>query len=337
MKAVIIGAGRMGRRHIHAVAQAGLELAGICDLNKDALRVACDEEKISEDLCYTDAKQMLDEVQPECLVVSTTAPSHDGLVCLAAEKNVKFILCEKPMAVSLAKAQKMIDTCKKYGARLAINHQMRFMEQYTLTKSISESDELGGIVSISIHAGNFGLSMNGVHYFEMFRYMTGEYPSKVSAWFSSSDVPNPRGPQFLDKAGQIRLESESGKRFYLDAGDDQGHGLHVTYGCRHGFIVVDELEGTMTVTHRKAEHRDMPTTRYGMPWETYTRKISPADVVVPSAAVLQAMIEGDDWPDGTCGLMAMKSLVAAYASDKLGGKPVSLESDIDYTEEFPWA
>ena len=57
---------------------------------------------------------------------------------------------------------------------LAVNHQMRFMEQYLTPKAIIEGDAFGGLTSVTVVGGNFGLSMNALHYFEMFRFMTGE-------------------------------------------------------------------------------------------------------------------------------------------------------------------
>jgi hypothetical protein len=223
---------------------------------------------------FADAAEMLVQVKPEVLIIATTAPVHAKLTCLAAENGVKAILCEKPMATSLADAQRMIDTCAKSGTNLAINHQMRFMDQYTLPKAMLDSEQFGGVTSIHVSAGNFGLAMNGSHYFEMFRYIAGEPAAEVQAWFSADKVPNPRGPQFEDRAGSVRLVTASGVRFTLDASSDQGHGVRVSYTARHGQIFVDELGGKMNWTVRQAEHREMPTTRYGMPWEEGARDIA---------------------------------------------------------------
>ena len=168
------------------------------------------------------------------MVVATTAPSHADFVCLAAKNGAKAILCEKPMAVSLADCDRMIEACAASGTRLAINHQMRFMEQYTKAKEIVEGASFGGLASATVVAGNFGIAMNGSHYFEMFRYLTDEMPVQVAAWFSADTVANPRGVQFEDRAGNVRITTAKGRRFYLDASTDQGHGMHVTYAGPYG-------------------------------------------------------------------------------------------------------
>src|SRR5262249_17915447 len=149
---------------------------------------------------------------PECVIIATTAETHADLVCAAAASGARFILCEKPMAVSLGECDRMIEACEKAGARLAVNHPMRFMQQYTEPKKWLASPELGGIGSVTVVAGNFGMAMNGTHYFEMFRFMTDEYPLEATAWFGDERIPNPRGAQFDDRAGSVQLRTASGKR-----------------------------------------------------------------------------------------------------------------------------
>jgi hypothetical protein len=200
------------------------------------------------------------------------------------------------------------------------------------------SEAFGGLASVTVVAGNFGLAMNGSHYVEMFRFMTGERAARVASWFSSETVANPRGAEFVDRAGCLRLETASGQRFYMDAGTDQGHGMHVTYAGRNGRIDVDELEGHLRLVVRKAEHRAIPTTRYGMPWETSERRIAPADAVAPTRAVLDALLAGRDYPTGEDGRAVVEALVAAHLSDERGGATIDLASTTLPRERvFPWA
>jgi predicted dehydrogenase len=215
---------------------------------------------------------------------------------------------------------------------------MRFMEQYLIPKAITEDEAFGGLKSVTVVGGNFGMSMNALHYFEMFRFMTGEAPRLVTSWFSDAVVPNPRGPQFQDRAGAVRLETASGKRFYLDCGVDQGHGMQVIYAGPYGHVYVDELAGVVHSTVREEQYRALPTTRYGMPAHRTTQTIAPADVIAPSSAVLQALIRGDHYPDGADGRLAMAVLVGAYLSHERGHAAIDLERDeLPADRVFPWA
>lgn len=318
----------MGMRHASVLKDAGLPLVAISDTNSDARDKAGQELGVAEANRYAAAVELLEKERPELVVIATTAPSHHDLVIAAVANGARKILCEKPMATSLAECESMLAACKAAGVDLAINHQMRFMEQYILPKALAASEQFGGLSSVIVSAGNFGVAMNGTHYFEMFRFLTDETPALVSAWFENVDLPNPRGPQFKDASGSIRLETASGKRFYLDCSGDQGHGVHLTYNCRFGRITVDELDGQMEYVARERQYRDLPTTRYGMPSEKVSQSITPADAVAPTRAVLEALMAGVNYPNGEDGMQAMRVLIAAHLSNTGGGAALDLRHDI---------
>jgi predicted dehydrogenase len=335
LRTAVIGVGRMGQRHIAAVRMAGSEVVAICDARQDALDAVARDERIEQG--FTDPAKMLAEVNPDCVVIATTAPSHAELTCLAAEAGVKFILCEKPMATSLADCDRMIEACAANGVRLAVNHQMRFMPQFTIPKSLGESDLIGGIGSINVVAGNLGLAMHGAHRAEVLRFVTGEHARWVTAWFSPERTPNPRGPEFEDRAGSLRLVTDSGKRLYIEAGADQGHGILSVYAGRRGQVFVDELSGIVETTARRDEDRDAPTSRYGMPAVRDQQTIPPADVVASAAAMLRALFAGDDYTTGEEARRALSVLVAAYVSDESGNVAVDLDRDLPRERKFAWA
>ena len=128
------------------------------------------------------------------------------------------------------------------------------------------------------------------------------------------------------------------EKTYIDASADQGHGVQVTYMGRNGRITIDELTGLMTTVVRQLEHREAPTSRYGMPIDIEERKIQPVELVESTKAVLEALLKGEDYPTLQDATMAVKALVAAYHSHRKGGMPVRL-ADIpdDDPEVFPWA
>lgn len=338
MKVAVIGLGRMGLRHLKILRESGHEIAGLADARPEAAVLAQSEFGVSPDLCFTSAEAMLEQVRAELVVVATTAPSHHDLTLRAVRSGATHILCEKPMAVSLRQCDAMIEACGAAGTKLAINHQMRFMEQYTRPKDIFASEAFGGLASATGVMGNFGIAMNGSHYFEAFRYLTDEPASLVSARFSRETVANPRGPQFVDRAGVVRIETPSGRRFMMDASADQGHGMLMVYAGRNGRLSIDELTGAAKLVVRKPEHRDAPTTRYGMPWTEDDFAIAPADAIEPTRAVLNALLAGVNYPTGADGLRAVEILVAAYHSDEQDGRTIHLGSEeLPRDRIFPWA
>jgi hypothetical protein len=168
--------------------------------------------------------------------------------------------------------------------------------------------------------------------------LTGEAPQEVSAWFSKESLPNPRGPQYEDSAGAVRLTTATGRRFYLEAGIDQGHGVTAIYGGRHGQLILDELTGVMHLSWRKPQERSLPVTRYGCAAMRETRTVLSADGLSGHRAVLHALLNGGDFPNGREAKLAIEVLVAAYVSNEHGHLPIRLgESALPRERKFRWA
>lgn len=337
--AALIGAGRMGKAHAMALRQLGVPLSAVCDPREEARAAVGDEFDVPEDKRFAFATDLYSALGSlDLVMIATTADTHAELTQQAAAAGVKNILCEKPMATSIADCKAMVAACAARGSRLAINHQMRFMEQYRLVKREFDSGALGRLTSMNVIAGCFGFAMNGSHYVEAFHYLTRSFPVEAVAWFSGEPFANPRGPAFFDQAGQMRFVTSDGRRLNFEIGIDQGHGMTVMYTGNLGHVFVDELLGKMVVTTRLPEHRTQPHTRYGMPSERREASFEVADNVTPTKAVLAALAEGRGYPSGESGLQIVTALVASYVSNDLGNAAVRLEALGRYAERhFPWA
>ncbi|MCE4538169.1 Gfo/Idh/MocA family oxidoreductase [Pelomonas sp. P7] len=335
----VIGAGRMGVRHVQAAKQLGMQVVGIMDVVAETAKAACKSEGLPESAAFNDAREMLARTRPQAVVVATTAPSHCDLVIAAADAGTRYILCEKPLASSLEEADRMLAACERAGAQLAVNHQMRFMPNYFRVKALIGTERIGPLVAVQVAGSNFGLAMNGSHYFEMFRYMTGRDIHAVQAWFDDVRLTNPRGPQFDDRAGQVRATTADGSSLFMDFSAGAGHGLQCTYICRYAQITVDELAGEIRITARKDEYRELPTTRYGMPADIERIAIEPVEVVAPTISLWKAMLSGETFPQGRdAGLHALRCLVAAHASHARQGSAVALaDTALSPSQHFDWA
>lgn len=73
---------------------------------------------------FTDLEQALAQPGVDAVYISTTNQLHLPQV-LAAAKAGKHVLCEKPLALSLADARRMVDACAAAGVVLATNHHLR--------------------------------------------------------------------------------------------------------------------------------------------------------------------------------------------------------------------
>ena len=319
-----------------ALESLSFSVESIVDINPQCLTgLDVNERNIS---FHSHSSEIINKSNIDITCIATTANQHIESALEAIDGGSRFILIEKPLGTSLKSIQLLAHVAKEANVKIAVNHQMRYLPQYLLTKDLLNSDSHAGLESMHVAAGNFGLAMNGTHYFEAFRFLTNEVPIEVSAWFDSCSLANPRGPQFQDSSGCIRVTTGSGKRLYVDASGNQGHGVQVTYMSRNGRITIDELTGRMTTVVRQPEHREAPTSRYGMPVEIEEHKIKPVELVDSTKAVLEALVKGENYPTLHDGTLAVKTLIAAYHSHRKGGIPVKIADIPDNNPEvFPWA
>lgn len=336
MRFCCIGAGRMGIRHLEAAKKLGFDIIGIADPSAAALQNVANEFGLADDALFTDSAVMLSNIMPEALVIASTAPYHCEIVNIAATHGVKYILCEKPMSQSIKQCQSMIEICRDNSVLLAINHQMMYMPQYQFVKRFVDTKEIGELRSITVAGSNFGLSMNGSHYFEMFRFLTGEELDTVSCWRDEILVKNPRGDQFSDISGQVRCFSSSNIRMTIELGGDLGHGMNLIFHFTFGQIFIDEFAGFIRVSKRKSEYLGMPTSRYGMPAEVSIHEFTPRDLVDLSVNVWTGILSGS-FPNGSVGLHAVKALVAANISAENKSLPVKLSDSLLVDKIYPWA
>ncbi len=335
----IIGAGRMGRAHIQAAQSLGMVCKFICDVDHSNLTAAKDICNASETKIFESLEKLQAEfVSTDLVVVATTTDVRANIVQMFASKPIQAILCEKPMASSVYECSSMIELCRKAGIRLAVNHQMRYMDQYTIIADALKSGRYGELCSMTVVGGCFGLAMNGSHYIEAFNWLSNSTPKAVTAWFAKSDLPNPRGPHFRDQAGEARLISTSGQRLLLNCGVDQGHGMTVVYATSYGHLFVDELNGYCHGAYRKEKYRDLPSTRYGMPVEEDRITFDPADNIHPTSRVISDLMLDANYPDGNAGKNVVSSLVAMWESVDSGNSTVTVSKlGNKVKRKLPWA
>jgi predicted dehydrogenase len=96
---------------------------------------------------FDDHRRMLDELKPDVAVICAPHPFHMTLAldCFAAGAHV---LVEKPVAVSVAEADRMIAAAADAGRILAVNFQQRFRPLIERARTLIEAGELGPLVRV---------------------------------------------------------------------------------------------------------------------------------------------------------------------------------------------
>jgi len=170
----IVGCGGIGREH----ARAYLRIPGVrvtAGAELDAERSERFRRDFGAERMYTDYGEMLEKEELDIVSVCTWPSTHCEVVLRAAESGLKGIMCEKPLAVNLDEADRMIEACDRWGVVLATGHQHRFDPQFVSAKELIESGEIGDPVLFWGHC-SLDLMNNGSHVADMLNYLNGDRP-----------------------------------------------------------------------------------------------------------------------------------------------------------------
>lgn len=177
---------KMPHTHIHAYHHLPeTSVVGVCDLNKDLIAETISHwSNIYPDLQgFTDYQQMLETCRPDILSVVTSDNRHADIVVHAAAHGVPGIFCEKPIATTLADADRMIAAVEKHKTVMTINHTRRWMPVFREVKTMVEEGAIGDLKRIHC---NFGgpraiLFRNGTHLIDMICFLADAAPAWVFA------------------------------------------------------------------------------------------------------------------------------------------------------------
>ena len=123
-RTAVIGVGSLGQHHARNYAELSIEgkgeFVGVCDSNEENARAIGEKNNCAY---FTDWRELLDKVDAVSIVTPTE--THCEIACAFLEKGVN-VLVEKPIALTLEEADKMIETAEKSGAKLMVGHLERF-------------------------------------------------------------------------------------------------------------------------------------------------------------------------------------------------------------------
>ena len=143
----IIGAGVMGRQHADAIARAPRwQLQAVADSQPEAAqRFATDRQC----RCYGSAQQLIGSGEVDIVVIATPHWQHAEIAAAALRRGL-HVLCEKPLSVTVAQADDLLQVAAQSKNLFAVVHQTRFDSTYQYVKKLLESGELGPIYRCSM-------------------------------------------------------------------------------------------------------------------------------------------------------------------------------------------
>ena len=137
-------------------------LVAVCDIDFDRAKATAQEFGDGTTAAYQDFHDLLANPDVDMVCVTTWAAAHAEPVIAAAQAG-KHILCEKPIAITLADADAMVAAAKEAGVKLSMGYQPRFGTLWPRVKQIIDDGLLGEIMGVTIASA--APSSHGVPWF----------------------------------------------------------------------------------------------------------------------------------------------------------------------------
>ncbi len=197
LKIAIIGLGWAGSRQVEAIRELGQKVDVTCLMDTDERYLAAKAAEFGVTKTYAHFDHVLADPGVDAVSICTPHAFHCPMALAAAEAG-KHILVEKPMALTVEEATRMIDAARANDVRLYVAEQAAYTPQAGLLRQIVQSgDPIGELTAASVRYGfrapDFGYPgrrswlttleqggtgtwmLQGIHTVAQMRYIFGEF------------------------------------------------------------------------------------------------------------------------------------------------------------------
>ena len=201
----LIGASTIAAEHMIGAfrSQPGGEIGWVVSSNEGHAKAYAETHNIPN--ATLNVSHLLADPKVDAVYISSTNERHLGQAVAAIESG-KHVLCEKPLAMSVADAFEMVEAAEAKGVVFATNHHLRNAGSHIAIHNLITSGKIGRVLSIRVHhavylpphlqgwrindvaAGGGVIPDITVHDADTVRFHLGEDPVAVTAIAASSGM-----------------------------------------------------------------------------------------------------------------------------------------------------
>ncbi len=193
----IIGLGRIADTEIAPAITASPqgELHGV--VSRDQGRAEAFAGRHAAARALTSFDELLADPQVDAVYIATPNALHAGQVVASARAG-KHVMCDKPLALSITDARRVVAACEEAGVRLGITFQTRFHDNFSRFRELVQDGSLGEIRVVQVEmsagrtllkgwradpalAGLGAINNIGVHAFDLIRFLLRAEVTDVTA------------------------------------------------------------------------------------------------------------------------------------------------------------
>jgi scyllo-inositol 2-dehydrogenase (NAD+) len=199
----VLGVGEMGRRHAENLRRLVPEarLVAIADVAGARARQVAEELEVEHS--FSSLEDMLEMKEIQSVLIATPDKFHAAAIRTAAAAG-KDILCEKPLALSLADAHAAVAAVERAKVRLQVGFMRRYDPAYAVAKKKILAGEIGQplvfksvgrdkdeppIAAYQSNVNGMIFYTNTIHDFDMARWIMGDEVAAVHAYTTVTSRP----------------------------------------------------------------------------------------------------------------------------------------------------
>jgi predicted dehydrogenase len=228
LRVLVVGCGNMGASHATAYHTLdGFELVGLVSTGQS--KHVLNAQLGGGYAVFEDYAEALQRTQPDAVCISTYPDTHEEFAVRALEARCHVFL-EKPLATTLAGAERVVAAARKAGKQVLVGYILRVHPSWT--RFVEEARQLGKplVMRLNLNQQSFGPMWTvhrnllqslspivdcGVHYLDVMCQMTRARPLWVSAIGARLTEDMPAGQY---NYGQLQIRFDDGSVGWYEAG-----------------------------------------------------------------------------------------------------------------------
>jgi predicted dehydrogenase len=144
LKVGLIGCGFMGAMHANCYKNLeGVELAAVADLRPDKAEELASGTNAR---IFADGRELIDHADLDIIDICLPTYLHAEYALLAMEK-VKYLFIEKPVTLTVAESEALIQKQKETGCKVQVGQVIRFWDEYVALKEIYKGGKYGKVLN----------------------------------------------------------------------------------------------------------------------------------------------------------------------------------------------
>ncbi|GAB6081167.1 hypothetical protein JCM30471_00810 [Desulfuromonas carbonis] len=246
---LLIGAGQLGSRHLQGLAHINIPVSiEVIDPSEASLKTA--RERFSEIAKNPHIREIRfnttgngESGSVDLAVIATGADVRaDVVTALIADKPVRNIILEKFLFQKESDFVRVGALMHERQVNAVVNCPRRVYPFYHQLKNVLSGD---GPITFRVDGSHWGLGCNGVHFLDLFAFLTDEYSSiRIDEVLLDNTILESKRPGFVEFTGSVRGANARGDRFEISSSIEQGTPLRISIGTGTRQIEIQESTGS---------------------------------------------------------------------------------------------